>query len=207
MVGVTGLSGAGKTSLADVIMGLLPVDSGRIMLDGKEITPDNIYSYRQLISYVPQDMNILDDSYKNNVAWGLYNEQIKTEKVKECLIKSQLYEYVEANGGIDSVVTGLSQGQKQRLLIARALYKDPEIIIFDEATSALDAETEKEIMQMLTNIKEEKTIILIAHRLTTLKDCDKLIYIKDGEIADIGSFCEIENRNEDFKNLIKISKI
>lgn len=206
MVGITGLSGAGKTTLADIIMGLLPVDSGSFLVDDKEITSDNIYDYRQLVSYVPQDMNILDDSYKNNIAWGIDEKQINIEKVKDCLRKASLFDYVELNGGLDNFISGLSQGQKQRLMIARALYKNPEIIILDEATSALDFETEKEIMQMLTDIKGEKTIIIIAHRLTTLKECDKIIYIKNGEIDDFGRFSEVESRNEDFKNLIKISK-
>ena len=206
IVGITGLSGAGKSTLADIIMGLLPVDSGEIFVDDKELTLANVDSYRQIISYVPQDMNILDESYKNNVAWGIEEDKIDIQKVKECIKRACLNEVVESNGGLNSKIAGLSQGQKQRLMIARALYKNPEIIVLDEATSALDVETEKEIMQMLKSIKGEKTIIIIAHRLATLKECDKLIYVKSGEIVDIGSYTDIKNRNEDFKNLIKLSK-
>lgn len=207
IVGITGLSGAGKSTLADIIMGLLPVDSGEILVDDKELKQANVDSYRQIISYVPQDMNILEESYKNNVAWGIEEDQIDIQKVEECIKRACLYEVVEKNGGLSSKIAGLSQGQKQRLMIARAIYKNPEIIVLDEATSALDVETEKEIMQMLKSIKGEKTIIIIAHRLATLKECDKLIYLKSGEIVDIGGYTDIEKRNEDFKNLIKLSKI
>ncbi len=201
------MSGAGKSTLADIIMGLLPVDSGEILVDDKELKQANVDSYRQIISYVPQDMNILEESYKNNVAWGIEEDQIDIQKVEECIKRACLYEVVEKNGGLSSKIAGLSQGQKQRLMIARAIYKNPEIIVLDEATSALDVETEKEIMQMLKSIKGEKTIIIIAHRLATLKECDKLIYLKSGEIVDIGGYTDIEKRNEDFKNLIKLSKI
>lgn len=206
-VGIIGLSGAGKTTLADILMGLLPVDGGRITLDGQEISENNIDGLRKLIGYVPQEMNILDDSYKNNVAWGMDFEKIDERRVEKCLKMAKLFDFVEENGGINQKIKGLSQGQKQRLLIARALYKNPEIIIFDEATSSLDVETENEITQMLTSLKQEKTIIAIAHRLTTLKECDELIYLKDGSVVDCGTFEELKNKYEDFENLINLSKL
>ncbi len=206
-IGITGLSGAGKTTLADIIMGLLPKDSGSIILDGTEINDKNINKYRKIIGYVPQEMNILEGRYKNNVAWGVKDADIDEYSVIESLKQAQLYDFVEVQGGINSVIKGLSQGQKQRLMIARALYNKPEIIILDEATSSLDVETEKEITQMLTNLKNNQTIITIAHRLTTLKSCDKIIYVKDGEIDGFDTFENLEKQNEDFKNLINISKI
>lgn len=206
-IGIIGLSGAGKTTLADILMGLLPIDSGNFYIDETEITEKNIYGLRKLISYVPQEFNILEDSYKNNVAWGIPYQEIDETLVKECLNSAQLLDLVEQNGGIDSQIKGLSQGQKQRLVIARALYKNPEIIIFDEATSSLDVETEHEITKMLTNLKNQKTIITISHRLTTLKECDKLIYLKDGSLLDIGNFEELKNKYKEFENLINLSKI
>ena len=206
-IGIIGLSGAGKTTLADILMGLLPIDSGNFYIDETEITEKNIYGLRKLISYVPQEFNILEDSYKNNVAWGIPYQEIDETLVKECLNSAQLLDLVEQNGGIDSQIKGLSQGQKQRLVIARALYKNPEIIIFDEATSSLDVETEQEITKMLTNLKNQKTIITISHRLTTLKECDKLIYLKDGSLLDIGNFEELKNKYKEFENLINLSKI
>lgn len=206
-VGIIGLSGAGKTTMADILMGLLPVNSGKITVDNEEITEKNIYAFRNLTGYVPQEVNLLENSFKNNVAWGQDEKNIDDERVIESLKLAQLYDFVQENGGINSVIRGLSQGQKQRLMIARGLYKNPEILIFDEATSSLDVETEHEITKMLTSLKGNKTLIAIAHRLSTLKECDKLIYLKDGVIVDVGTFEELENRHEDFKNLIKLSQI
>ncbi len=206
-IGITGLSGAGKTTLIDILMGLLPVNSGKIFVDNKELTEKNISFFRNLIGYVPQEISILEDTYKSNIAWGTDYYEIDDDKVKESLKQAQLYDFVEEHGGILSKIKGLSQGQKQRLLIARALYKDPEIIIFDEATSSLDVETENEITEMLKNLKGKKTIIIIAHRLTTLKECDKLIYLKNGFIEGMGTFEEIKEKHKDFEILINLSKI
>lgn len=206
-VGIIGLSGAGKTTMADILMGLLPVNSGKITVDNEEITEKNINAFRNLTGYVPQEVNLLENSFKNNVAWGQDEKNIDDERVIESLKLAQLYDFVQENGGINSVIRGLSQGQKQRLMIARGLYKNPEILIFDEATSSLDVETEHEITKMLTSLKGNKTLIAIAHRLSTLKECDKLIYLKDGVIVDVGTFEDLENRHEDFKNLIKLSQI
>lgn len=206
-VGIIGLSGAGKTTMADILMGLLPVNSGKITVDNEEITEKNINAFRNLTGYVPQEVNLLENSFKNNVAWGQDEKNIDDERVIKSLKLAQLYDFVQENGGINSVIRGLSQGQKQRLMIARGLYKNPEILIFDEATSSLDVETEHEITKMLTSLKGNKTLIAIAHRLSTLKECDKLIYLKDGVIVDVGTFEELENRHEDFKNLIKLSQI
>lgn len=206
-VGIIGLSGAGKTTMADILMGLLPVNSGKITVDNEEITEKNINAFRNLTGYVPQEVNLLENSFKNNVAWGQDEKNIDDERVIESLKLAQLYDFVQENGGINSLIRGLSQGQKQRLMIARGLYKNPEILIFDEATSSLDVETEHEITKMLTSLKGNKTLIAIAHRLSTLKECDKLIYLKDGVIVDVGTFEELENRHEDFKNLIKLSQI
>ena len=206
-VGIIGLSGAGKTTMADILMGLLPINSGKITVDEEVITEKNINMFRNLTGYVPQEVNLLEDSFRNNVAWGQDEKSIDDERVVESLKLAQLYDFVQENGGINSVIRGLSQGQKQRLMIARGLYKNPEILIFDEATSSLDVETEHEITKMLTSLKGNKTLIAIAHRLSTLKECDKLIYLKDGVIVDVGTFEELENRHEDFKNLIKLSQI
>lgn len=126
------------------------------------------------------------------MAWGQDENNINEEFVIESLKQAQLIDVVEKSGGINSMIRGLSQGQKQRLMIARGLYRNSDVLIFDEATSSLDVETEHEITQMLTSLKGNKTIIVIAHRLCTLKECDKLIYINDGAIVDIGTFEELE---------------
>lgn len=206
-VGIVGLSGAGKTTLADILMGLLPIKSGEIFVDDVKITEENFSTLKNLTGYVPQEISLLEDNFKNNVAWGQDENNINEEFVIESLKQAQLIDVVEKSGGINSMIRGLSQGQKQRLMIARGLYRNSDVLIFDEATSSLDVETEYEITQMLTSLKGNKTIIVIAHRLCTLKECDKLIYLKDGAIVDIGTFEELEKSHDDFKNLIKLSQI
>lgn len=210
--GIIGLSGAGKSTLADILMGLLAIDDGEIFLDGMLLDQKYFCLLRRLISYVPQQINILDGSFKRNVAWGIAEEEIDETRVIDSLKKAQLYEFVSNfEGGINAKAivgsTGLSQGQKQRLAIARALYRDSDILIFDEATSSLDVETEHEITKMLNSLKGEKTIIAIAHRLSTLKSCDKLIYLKSGKMVDIGTFEELSHKHADFDKLIKLSNI
>lgn len=210
-IGIIGLSGAGKSTLADILMGLLPVDNGMVFVDGTQLNQNNFNALRKLIGYVPQLIKILDGSFKRNVGYGLPEDKIDNAKVISALKKAQLYDVVEDLGGINANIiigsAGLSQGQKQRLAIARVLYKNPEILIFDEATSSLDLETEHEITQMLNTLKGDKTIIAIAHRLSTLKSCDRLIYLKKGEIIDTGTFDELSAKHPDFQKLIKLSQL
>lgn len=209
-VGIIGLSGAGKSTLADILTGLLPADSGEIIVDNTELSQKNFQKFRRMLGYVPQQINILDKSIKENVAWGC--KEINDSKVVNALKSAQLYNVIEEYPqGIDSNIivgsNGLSQGQKQRLAIARALYRDPQIIILDEATSALDVQIEHEITEMLKEISSTKTIIAIAHRLSTLKACNKLIYMKNGTIVDVGTFAGLSEKYEEFENLIKLSSI
>lgn len=209
-VGIIGLSGAGKSTLADILTGLLPADSGEIIVDNTELSQKNFQKFRRMLGYVPQQINILDKSIKENVAWGC--KEINDSKVVNALKSAQLYNVIEEYPqGIDSNIivgsNGLSQGQKQRLAIARALYRDPQIIILDEATSALDVQIEHEITEMLKEISPTKTIIAIAHRLSTLKACNKLIYMKNGTIVDVGTFAGLSEKYEEFENLIKLSSI
>lgn len=210
-IGIIGLSGAGKSTLADIIMGLLPPDSGKIFVDDLELNQRNFSAMRKLIGYVPQQINILDGSFKRNVALG-DEKYIDEEKVIEALKQAQLYDFISSfDEGINAKVivgsAGISQGQKQRLAIARALYRNPKILILDEATSSLDVETEYEITQMLTSLKGGRTIIAIAHRLSTLKKCDRLIYLKKGKIVDTGTFEELSQKHKDFEKLVKLSSL
>lgn len=211
-IGIIGLSGAGKSTLADIIMGLLPINSGEILLDGMKLTPKNFPYFRHIIGYVPQQVNVLDKSFRENIAWGVPAKEIIDDKVKHVLQAAQLYDIVAGyEDGLSAMPlvdsTGLSQGQKQRLAIARALYRDPEILILDEATASLDVQIESEITEMLGMFKNKKTIIAIAHRLSTLKACNKLVYMKDGQIVDIGTFEELSARHEDFDKLVKLSSL
>lgn len=209
-IGIIGLSGAGKSTLADIITGLLPADSGEIIVDNIKLTQENFSKLRHIIGYVPQQINILDKTIKENIAWGC--EKIDEQGVIKALKAAQIYDVIKEypNGINENIIigsNGLSQGQKQRLAIARALYRDPEIIILDEATSALDVQVENEITEMLTSISKSKTIIAIAHRLSTLKACNRLIYMKDGQVIDIGTFEELSSRYADFAHLVELSSI
>lgn len=211
-IGIIGLSGAGKSTLADIITGLLPPASGEITIDKIKLTDANGPSFRKNIGYVPQELNVLDKSFRENIAWGKNEDDIDDNRVEELLKEVQLWDVVQSyKDGIYSIPfigeNGLSRGQKQRLAIARALYRNPDILIFDEATSALDVKVEKEITEMLLNIGRNKTIITIAHRLSTLKACNKLIYLKNGTIVDIGTFEELSAKHPDFAELVRLSSI
>ncbi len=211
-IGIIGLSGSGKTTLADVLMGLLPPDSGEILVDGVKLTNENYHNFRSIIGYVPQEVKVFEKSFKENIAWGSVTEEIDDVKVKHAIEAARLSDYVKQfSQGIEATPfvgsTGASQGQKQRLALARVLYRNPEIIILDEATASLDVKVEHEITGMLGALGQNKTLIAIAHRLSTLKSCNKLIYIKDGELVDTGTFQELSSKYEDFNLLLKLSSI
>ena len=203
-IGVIGESGAGKSTLIDIISGLLPVDSGRILIDGKE-------GINRSIGYVPQEPVFFNTSFRENVAFG--NDYIDDNRVVEALSQAALYDFIEkhysegiyASPMVDTV--GLSLGQKQRLSIARAIYNKPQILILDEATSALDLETEKAICKLLTKLKSNMTIIAVAHRLSTLADCDRIVFIKDGRVHAEGTFEELEKNCKEFQKLLEIQKL
>ncbi len=187
VVGILGPSGAGKTTFVDVLLGLLQKTEGSILIDSIELTLDNIMNWREKISYVPQTAYLLDDSIEANVAFG--ENVIDKNKVHKALEESMLLDYVNSLPQKESTTIGergvqMSGGQRQRLSIARALYTNPDIIVFDEATSALDEITEKEIMESIDNLIGSKTLIIIAHRLSTLKKCNKFFEVKDGSITE-----------------------
>lgn len=205
-IGVAGLSGVGKTTLVDIIAGLLKPQSGEILIDGTNYGL-NIPSLK--IGYIPQDFGIISATIRENIAFG--QETIDDNRVIEVLKMAQIYDYIVenfkdgiyANPFVDSA--GLSQGQKQRLAIARALYTDPDILILDEATSALDLKTEEEICEVLKSLKGKKTIIVIAHRLSTIKFADKIVFMENGEISNIGNFEHIYQNSEAFQSLVKLA--
>ena len=191
-----GQSGAGKTTLADIVLGLLQPQKGSVYVDGQDIFKLG-GQLRQLMGYVPQTVYMTDDTIRNNVAFGLEREKIDDIKVWKALEQAQLKEFVEKlPEGLDTYVGDrgirFSGGQRQRIAIARALYENPEIIIFDEATAALDGETEAAVMDSINSLQEYKTVIIIAHRLTTIKKCDKIYEIKDGK-AVVRNYEELVN--------------
>lgn len=184
-VGFVGSSGAGKTTLADMILGLLPTETGAIRMDGADIKSIPL-TWSRTIGYVPQSVYLTDDTIRNNVAFGIEKEQIDDALVWEALQKAQLKTFVESlPQGIDTIVgergIKFSGGQRQRVAIARALYYDPAILVLDEATSALDNETESAVMEAIESLQGHKTLIIVAHRLTTIKSCDEVYEIAAGK--------------------------
>lgn len=188
-VGFIGESGSGKSTLIDVILGLLSPDSGKILLDGKDITT-NLRGWQNQIGYVPQSIYLTDDTLRRNVAFGLADDQIDDQAVINAIGAAQLDEFVAGLPNDINTVVGergvrLSGGQRQRIGIARALYHDPEVLVLDEATSALDNETEAEVMQAVSALKN-KTILIVAHRLSTIEQCDRLYKLDHGNIVGHG---------------------
>lgn len=186
MVGIVGSSGAGKTTVVDVLLGLLRVKSGEVLCDGYDISR-NYGGWLSHVGYIPQMIFMLDDSIRANVAFGYDPELIDEKKVWAALEKAQLAEFVRTlpdglDTGIGEKGIRISGGQRQRIGIARAIYSDPEILIFDEATSALDNETESAIMESINALRNEKTMIIIAHRLTTIRGCDIVYRVEKGHI-------------------------
>ena len=194
-VGFVGGSGAGKSTLVDVILGLLPPAGGRVTVDGNDIH-DNLRGWQDTIGYVSQSIYLCDDSIRRNIAFGVPEKDIDDGSVKRALKAAQLDAFVASlPAGADTFVgergVRLSGGQRQRIGIARALYHDPEVLVLDEATSALDGETEKGVMAAVNALHGTKTLIIVAHRLTTVADCDRLYRLDKGRIVQSGTFAEV----------------
>jgi ABC-type multidrug transport system fused ATPase/permease subunit len=202
-----GSSGAGKSTALDIVLGLLIPTSGELIINGISINRSNVRSWQRSIGYVPQDIFIIDDSFKRNIALGVPADQIDIERVKEAstlakiddLITSQKYGYETNVGERGSLLSG---GQKQRLGIARALYRDPSVIILDEATSALDTVTERSILNVLRELSTTKTIIMIAHRLSTVIDCDTIYVFDDGTLVGSGDYDTLIKECPHFERLV-----
>ena len=187
-VALIGPSGAGKTTLADIILGLLPPVSGVVRMDQHDVY-ENLRSWREKLGYIPQSIYLSDDTIRNNVAFGIYEEQIDEDAIWKALEKAQLKEFVQGlENGLDTYVgdrgVRLSGGQRQRIGIARALYHDPEILVLDEATSALDSSTEQAVMESIESLQGLKTMIIIAHRLTTIKNADLIYEVSGGTVKE-----------------------
>lgn len=187
-IAFVGASGAGKTTLADIILGILIPQKGRVLVDRIDIY--SVYEmWCKAIGYVPQTVFLIDDTIKNNIAFGIEEEEIDENLVWEALKKAQLEEYVRSLPNQINTIVGeggikFSGGQRQRIAIARALYYDPEILVLDEATAALDADTEAAVMEAINTFRRKKTLIIVAHRLSTIKNCDKIFRISDGKAQE-----------------------
>lgn len=207
-VALVGSTGAGKSTLADVILGVLVPDSGQVLISGAE-PQECVARWPGAMAYVPQDVAVLSGTVRENVALGISTELIDDTLVWEALDRAQLLTFLQASrDGIETVVgengVQLSGGQRQRLGIARALYSRPKLIVLDEATSALDAETERIITETLDSLSGNVTLIVIAHRLATVRHCDQVIHLTDGRITGHGNFEEVRLQVPEFNRQAKL---
>ena len=199
---IVGPSGAGKTSLVDVLLGVLPISSGSILISGK--SPESaISNWPGAISYVPQDVTISNATLGENVSLGYPSETVNKDYVWDALDLAQLTQFVkDLPDGLDTLVgergTKISGGQRQRLGIARALYTKPKLLVLDEATSSLDGQTESDISDAIQKLRGDVTVVMIAHRLSTVRNADKVVYMKDGAIIATGTFEEVRAQVPDF---------
>jgi ABC-type multidrug transport system fused ATPase/permease subunit len=206
-VGFVGGTGAGKTTAVDVIMGLLEPQSGMLTVDGVAIGPRNVRAWRRSVGYVPQQIFLTDDNVAANIAFGVPREQIDMAAVERAARIAELHRFVteELPQGYATVVgergVRLSGGQRQRIGIARALYHDPDVLVLDEATSALDNITEQAVMEAVRNIGRAKTIIMIAHRLSTVRDCDQIFLLERGQVSAQGTYDELVEHSAMFRRM------
>jgi len=194
-VGVIGETGSGKSTLINLLIGLLKPTEGKVEVDELNIN-ENLPEWHKKIGYVPQSVYLTDDTIRKNIAFGLLEDNIDDNLIKQAVEKASLSKFLDSlPNGLEMLVgekgIRLSGGQQQRIGIARALYRDPEILVLDEATSSLDQSTEKKIMESIQFLKRKKTLIIITHRLATVKDCDKIFLIDKGKITKQGEPKEI----------------
>ena len=205
-VGIVGPTGAGKTTLVDLVVGLLRPSSGRILIDGNELI-GHLASWKRNVGYVGQSIFLTDDTLRRNIALGIGDSSIDENRVRSTLRMAQLEQFVaELPRGLDTTVgergVRLSGGERQRVGIARALYHDPALLIFDEATSALDHVTEAALTQAIEALHGKKTLLVVAHRLSTVRHCDRLVLVSEGRIQASGPYHELLRDNQEFQRMV-----
>ncbi|MEM1428664.1 MAG: ABC transporter ATP-binding protein [Pseudomonadota bacterium] len=207
-IGIVGSTGAGKTTLADVVLGLLPPQSGSLRVDGVTVDPGNVRAWQRSIAYVPQDIYLTDATVRENIALGLERSEIDEARVEHAARVAQLHDFIVTDlpRGYDTA-TGergvrLSGGQRQRIGIARALYRDSDLIVLDEATSALDTVTERAVLKGIEGLPKQKTVIMIAHRLSTLRSCSRLFLMERGRIVAAGPWDVLMAISPSFRELV-----
>jgi ATP-binding cassette, subfamily B, bacterial PglK len=209
-VAFVGPTGGGKTTLADILIGLLFPQEGLIFIDDLILDQTNLFKWQCNIGYVPQHIFLTDDTVSNNIAFGIPEKNIDHQRIERVARIANIEQFInkELSDGYNTKVgekgIRLSGGQLQRIGIARALYHDPAVLLFDEATSALDGSTEEGVLTALKNTASLKTLIIIAHRLTTVKDCDQIVVIDRGQIAAIGKYDELLLSNRQFQKMAKV---
>lgn len=207
-IGLVGGTGAGKTTLVDIILGLLSPTSGHLVVDGQPIDESNLRAWQQALGYVPQSIFLADASVAENIALGVAKSDIDMAKIEECARMAQIHDFVMAEMPQQYQTTvgergvRLSGGQRQRIGIARALYHNPSVLVLDEATSALDTITEQAVMESVQALSHQKTIIMIAHRLSTVRSCDIIFMLDHGHLGAHGSYEELLATNKKFKAMV-----
>ena len=208
-IGFVGSTGSGKTTAVDIILGLLSPSSGDLLVDGEVISDDNLYKWQRNLGYVPQTIFLCDDTVAKNIAFGVTDAKIDMEAVVRAARIANLDGFVtkEMPNGYETVIGDrgirLSGGQRQRIGIARALYNDPSVLIMDEATSSLDGLTEEAVMEAIYSLSKRKTIIMVAHRLTTVRDCDEIYLFQNGRIENQGTYEQLQKSSEWFRAAVK----
>lgn len=205
-VGLVGTTGSGKTTLVDILLGLLAPKSGSLLVDGVRITKENLSMWQKNLGYVPQSIYLTDDTIERNIAFAIPDDEIDFERVVQAAKLAELDDFVRTLPDRYQTEVGdhgvrLSGGQRQRIGIARALYSNPKVLVLDEATSALDGITENVIMEAINNFSHQKTVVIIAHRLATVKGCDVIHLMDKGRIAGSGSYDELIQNNLQFRKM------
>jgi ATP-binding cassette subfamily B protein len=200
-VGIIGSTGSGKSTALDLLMGLLEPTRGKIVVDGHTVDPSTQRAWQRTVAHVPQSIFLSDASIAENIAFGILPDQIDLDRVRKAAQQAKIAEFIESSPEGYRAVVGergvrLSGGQRQRIGIARALYKQASVLIFDEATSALDNETEQAVMQAIEGLSKDLTLFIIAHRLTTLKNCDVIVKLESGKNVSIGNYESIINNEK-----------
>jgi ATP-binding cassette subfamily C protein len=201
-VGLVGPSGSGKSTLVDIILGLFTPEKGAVRVDGVDLR-QCLPSWHRVLGYIPQSIFLIDGTIRQNIALGLLDKEIDEQAIQRAVNVASLRELVQSlPQGLDTMVgeggARLSGGQRQRIVIARALYHDPQVLIMDEATSALDNLTERAVMEAVNKLKGERTIVLIAHRISTVRSMDRIVYMRDGEIEAVGGYDELVTEHAGF---------
>ncbi len=208
-VAFVGETGSGKTTLADIILGLLTPGSGRIFADGTPVTEHNLKNWQRSLGYIPQEIYLQDETVAANIAFGVPESKVDMDRIRKAARIARIDDFVENKlpDKYDTLIgergIRLSGGQRQRIGIARAVYHDPEVLVLDEATSALDGTTEAAVFEAIKNIASTKTLIMIAHRLTTVKECDIIYLLENGEITADGTYSELIKKNKVFRSMAK----